>query len=137
MLQSPIGTAAVAYRHGDIGYASLWVPDGERAAVFYAAVLGWEYAPQQEPGRLQVTGTTPAQGVWGGVSHGTLFCSYVVDDAAAAVALSPASEMGPAARHDLGTTWPGYVSIMVWLGRGRQPGVRRGAGGGGRSRLRR
>jgi len=52
-------------------------------------------------------------------------------------AVSPASEMGPAARHDLGTTWPGYVSIMVWLGRGRQPGVRRGAGGGGRSRLRR
>ena len=22
----------------------------------------------------------------------------------------------------LGATWPGYVSIMVWLGRGRQPG---------------
>ena len=36
--------------------------------------------------------------------------------------VSPASEMGPAVRHDLGATWPGYVSIMVWLGRGRQPG---------------
>ena len=36
--------------------------------------------------------------------------------------VSPASEMGPAVRHDLGVTWPGYVSIMVWLGRGRQPG---------------
>lgn len=86
MLQSPIGSAAVAHWHGDIGYASLWVPDGERAAVFYASVLGWEYAPEQEPGRRQVTGTTPAQGLWGGVSHGTLFCSYVVEDAAAAVA---------------------------------------------------
>ena len=27
--------------------------------------------------------------------------------------LSPAREMGPAVRHDLGATWPGYVSIMV------------------------
>ena len=36
--------------------------------------------------------------------------------------MSPAGEMGPAVRHDLGTTWPGYVSIMVWPGRCRQPG---------------
>ena len=27
-------------RQGDIGYASLWVPDVHRAAEFYAAVLG-------------------------------------------------------------------------------------------------
>ena len=53
------------------------------------------------------------------------------------VRLSPASGMGPAARHDLGTTWPGYVSIMVWPGRCRQLEAGRGAGGGGRSRLRR
>jgi hypothetical protein len=36
--------------------------------------------------------------------------------------VSAASEMGPALRHDLGATQTGYVSIMVWLGRGRQPG---------------
>jgi hypothetical protein len=30
--------------------------------------------------------------------------------------------MGPAVRHDLGATGPGYLSIMLWLGRGRQPG---------------
>jgi hypothetical protein len=42
--------------------------------------------------------------------------------------VSPASEMGPAVRHDLGATWPGYVSIMVWLGRGSSTGVGRDAG---------
>ena len=46
-------------------------------------------------------------------------------------ALSPASEMGPAVRHDLGATWPGYVSIMVWLGLGSSTG-----GGAGRWRRR-
>ena len=28
-------------RQGDIGYASLWVPDVARAAAFYGVVLGW------------------------------------------------------------------------------------------------
>jgi uncharacterized protein len=69
-----------------IGYASLWVPDVERAAAFYAAVLGWEYAPGSGPPGRQVRDATPAQGLWGGQQRPTLFCSYLVDDAAAAVA---------------------------------------------------
>ena len=36
---------------GDIGYVSLWLPDVDRAAVFYAAVLGWRYGPGSGPGR--------------------------------------------------------------------------------------
>ena len=73
-------------RPGDIGYASLWVPDIGRAAAFYAAVLGWAYEPSHNPRARQVPGAAPPQGLWGGQPRSTLFCSYVVDDAAAAAA---------------------------------------------------
>jgi hypothetical protein len=45
--------------------------------------------------------------------------------------VSPASEMGPVARHDLGAIWPGYVSIMVPLGSGLAGGGGPGGLGGG------
>ena len=77
---------APAPRQGDIGYASLWIPDIERAAEFYTAVLGWVYEPSHNPLARQVPGVTPPQGLWGGRPRSTLFCSYVVDDAAAAAA---------------------------------------------------
>jgi predicted enzyme related to lactoylglutathione lyase len=49
-------------------------------------VLGWEYGPEGDPHGRQVPGVAPPQGLWGGQPRSTLFCSYVVDDAAAAVA---------------------------------------------------
>jgi uncharacterized protein len=73
-------------RQGDTGYASLLVPDIGRAAAFYAAVFGWVYDPSHNPHARQVPGTAPPQGLWGGQPRSTLFCSYVVDDAAAAAA---------------------------------------------------
>jgi predicted enzyme related to lactoylglutathione lyase len=82
--QAPGG--ARAPRQGDIGYASLQVPDAGRAAAFYAAVFGWEYGPSHDPRARQVPGATPPQGLWGGQPRTTLFCSYVVDDAVAAAA---------------------------------------------------
>ena len=82
--QAPRG--AGASRPGDVGYASLWVPDIGRAAPFYAAVFGWEYGPSHDPRARQVPGAMPPQGLWGGQPRSTLFCSYVVDDAAAAAA---------------------------------------------------
>jgi predicted enzyme related to lactoylglutathione lyase len=82
--QAPGG--ARAPRQGDIGYASLQVPDAGRAAAFYAAVFGWEYEPSHHPRARQVPGATPPQGLWGGQPRTTLFCSYVVDDAVAAAA---------------------------------------------------
>jgi predicted enzyme related to lactoylglutathione lyase len=78
--------AAGVPQAGDAGYASLWVPDAGRAAGFYAAVLGWEYAPVRDPRSRQVPGAIPPQGLWGGQQRKTLFCSYVVDDMAVAVA---------------------------------------------------
>jgi predicted enzyme related to lactoylglutathione lyase len=82
--QAPGG--ARSPRQGDIGYASLQVPDAGRAAAFYAAVFGWEYEPSYNPRARQVPGATPPQGLWGGQPRTTLFCSYVVDDAVAAAA---------------------------------------------------
>jgi uncharacterized protein len=73
-------------RPGDIGYASLWIPDIGRAEAFYAAVFGWAYEPSHNPRARQVPGAAPPQGLWGGQPRSTLFCSYVVDDAVAAAA---------------------------------------------------
>ena len=71
-------------RNGDVGYASLWVPDVDRAAGFFAAVLGWTYAPGSGPQGRQVTNSSLPQGLWGGVAQSTLFLSYFVDDLDAA-----------------------------------------------------
>jgi predicted enzyme related to lactoylglutathione lyase len=73
-----------ALRQGDIGYASLWVPNVALAAAFYTAVLGVEYLPGHGGGR-QAPGLTPPQALWHSDGRPALFCSYVVDDAAAAV----------------------------------------------------
>lgn len=83
-----ISSAAVLdrVRTGDVAYASLWVPDVERAAAFFADVLGWRYAPGSSGQGRQVVGTRPAQGLWGGERQATLFLSYYVDDLQAAVA---------------------------------------------------
>lgn len=80
MLQTPLPAAAPTYRHGDIGYVSVWVPDADRAAAFYESVLGWTYAPQQATQSRRVVGSTPSVGIFGGQERGTLFCCYAVDD---------------------------------------------------------
>ena len=72
-------------RNGDVAYASLWVPDIERAAGFFAAVLGWTYAPGSGEQGRRVTNTSLPQGLWGDVSDSTLFLSYFVDDLDAAI----------------------------------------------------
>ena len=72
-------------RQGDIGYASLWVPDVARAAAFYTAVLGVEYLPGHGARGMQAPGLTPPQALWHSDAGPVLFCSYVVDDAVAAM----------------------------------------------------
>jgi predicted enzyme related to lactoylglutathione lyase len=71
-------------RHGDIGYVSLWVPDVDRAAAFFSAVLGWRYAPGSGPEGRQVEGLRLRHGLWGGVDHSTLFLCFAVEDLEAA-----------------------------------------------------
>ncbi|MDQ6911219.1 MAG: hypothetical protein M3Z84_10645 [Actinomycetota bacterium] len=67
-------------RHGDIAYASLWVPDVERAGAFFSAVLGWQYAPSSGPQGRQVTGVAPPHGMFGEQPRATLFLCFWVDD---------------------------------------------------------
>jgi predicted enzyme related to lactoylglutathione lyase len=91
MLQAPVAAAAAAHgprppRQGDVGYASLWVPDVARAAGFYGPVLGVEYQQAHRGRGWQAAGVTPPQGFWASGDPPTLFCSYIVDDMAAAVA---------------------------------------------------
>ncbi|HYT09692.1 MAG TPA: VOC family protein [Mycobacteriales bacterium] len=83
-LQTPLSSLPMAYGPGDIGYVSLFVPDVERAVAFYAAVLGWTYAPGSGPQGRQVRDTLPAQGLWGGQRRSTAFCSFAVRDVAEA-----------------------------------------------------
>lgn len=83
-LQSPLATAPLPrYRHGDVVYVSLWVPDTERAAAFYPAVVGWELGTER--GHPMVLGTTPRVGMFGRPGRADLFCCYAVDDVHAAV----------------------------------------------------
>ena len=69
----------------DVVYASLWVPDVERAAAFFGAVLGWTYAPGGSARGRQVEGVSPRHGLWGGEERSTLFLCFAVDDVSAAV----------------------------------------------------
>jgi predicted enzyme related to lactoylglutathione lyase len=78
----PAGTGAP--RHGDLGYVSLWVPDVERAARFFAGVLGWRYRAGSGPEGRQVEERDLHHGLWGGQARSTLFCCFAVADPAAA-----------------------------------------------------
>lgn len=77
--------ADASVRHGDIGYASLWVPDVERAAAFFADVLGWVYGPSTG-GTRQVVGQGLHHGLSGGHQRSTLFLAIAVADVDATVA---------------------------------------------------
>ena len=67
---------------GDVVYAWMTVPDAERAAAFYADVLGWQ--PRRRDGSDQFSAAW-GLGISGGAERGGLFCCYLVDDLTAAV----------------------------------------------------
>ncbi|CAN5830023.1 VOC family protein [soil metagenome] len=88
MLSTPVaspGLVAATPGHGDVSYASLWVPDVDRAAAFYAEVLGWRYAEGSAPQGRRVEGVEPPLGLWGGQEQRTMFLCFSVDDVPAAV----------------------------------------------------
>ncbi len=72
--------------HGDIGYASLWVPDVERAATFFSSVLQWRYEQGSSPQGRQVRGLSMHHGLWGGHERSNLFLCFAVDDVNYAIA---------------------------------------------------
>jgi predicted enzyme related to lactoylglutathione lyase len=89
LLHTPLDQLPDLERQGDVGYAWLTVADPDRAAEFYAAVLGWEYAPGHAEGGRQVVGQSLSMGIGRGEPGWHL--SYAVDDVAAAVERARAS----------------------------------------------
>lgn len=83
LLQTPLADRPDTERPGDVGYAWLSAPDPDRAAAFYAAVLGWEYTPGHVPGGRNVEGRSTPLGIGGGGPGFHL--SFAVDDVSAAV----------------------------------------------------
>lgn len=83
LLHSPLAALPDTDRQGDIGYAWLTAPDPDRAADFYAAVLGWRYTPGRVAGGRNVEGQSLSLGIGAGEPGWHL--SYAVDDVAAAV----------------------------------------------------
>jgi uncharacterized glyoxalase superfamily protein PhnB len=77
------GRAESSLRHGDIGYASLWVHDAERARSFFSRVLGWRTAVTA--GRPQVEGQNPPLGINVTSERSTLCPAFAVRDIAEAV----------------------------------------------------
>jgi predicted enzyme related to lactoylglutathione lyase len=82
MTNTETNTPTVPVHDGDVGFASIWVPDQAKAAEFYAAVLGWEFDPE---GR-RVTNSRHHQGVFGGNEHPTTFLAHAVTDLDAVLA---------------------------------------------------
>lgn len=89
-------TRAQTEAQGGVGYAALWVADVERAADFFAAVLGWSYSVS-EPSHRMIAGAglhhgivsleVLPRGLWDDwPRHNTLFLSHGVDDVDSAVA---------------------------------------------------
>jgi predicted enzyme related to lactoylglutathione lyase len=89
------GAVRSGHAQGDLGYASLWVPDVQRAAAFFAHVLGWSYYGHGPEHRM-VEGAEPHHGIvelsalpaglWDAwPRHATLFTSHAVANVDAAV----------------------------------------------------
>lgn len=88
MLQSPVPASVPATEQaqpGDLAYATLCTDDVERAAAFYASVLGWTVGPGSIPAGREVSGTAVPTGLWGGQEEQTLRCCWLVADVDAAV----------------------------------------------------
>ncbi len=83
LLHTPLSELPESQRPGDVGYAWLTVPDPDRAAAFYAAVLGWRFSAGHTPGGRTVDGQALPMGV--GTGEPGFHLSYAVDDVAAAV----------------------------------------------------
>lgn len=72
-------------RQGDVTYASLFVPDANRAAAFFGQVLGWSYGPDSSDDYHRIEGLSLPQDIMRRPGRATLYCCYEVDDAAAAL----------------------------------------------------
>jgi predicted enzyme related to lactoylglutathione lyase len=102
MLTGPVATPVAGIRRGDLGYISLRVPDAERAAAFYAHVLGWNV----DAASHRVTNTDLPTDIHGGAAEPNMFCCYAVTDLADARAAITAAggSVGETRRSEHGAT---------------------------------
>jgi uncharacterized glyoxalase superfamily protein PhnB len=71
-------------RYGDVGYVTLQMPDGERAASFFGALFGWELEPGYQPGAFHIASITPPAGIDTGATDPNVRLYFRVDDIEAA-----------------------------------------------------
>jgi uncharacterized glyoxalase superfamily protein PhnB len=73
-------------RYGDIGYVTLEVADGERAARFYGELFGWQLQTGHEPGSFHISSITPPSGIHQQSGDPDVRLYFRVDDIEAAAA---------------------------------------------------
>ncbi|WP_310781818.1 VOC family protein [Mycobacterium sp. Z3061] len=100
MLSGPVATPIAGIRQGDLGYIWLQVPDAQRAADFYAHVLGWTV----DAASHRVTSTDLPTDIRAGEPG--MFCGYAVADLAEARAAITAAggSVGETRRSEHGIT---------------------------------
>lgn len=86
MLSGPLGAAVTGIRQGDLGSISLRVPDADRAAAFYAYVLGWTV----DAASHRVTNTELPTDIRAGAEPSLLCCYAVIDLQAARATITEA-----------------------------------------------
>jgi uncharacterized glyoxalase superfamily protein PhnB len=99
----PKAQPAERLRHGDVGYASLWVSDAGRAADFFSRVLEWDLEPNDGRWGWAVRGLSLAHGLDPGHADPTLFLCYAVGDIDAA--LESIRSAGGSAQEPLTEPW--------------------------------
>ena len=50
-------------RYGDVGYLTLLVADGDKAARFFGALFDWQLEPGYQPGAFHISSITPPAGI--------------------------------------------------------------------------
>jgi uncharacterized glyoxalase superfamily protein PhnB/predicted enzyme related to lactoylglutathione lyase len=73
-------------RFGDIGYVTLEVADGERAARFYRELFGWQLDPSGPAGSFHISSITPPAGIHGRPGDPEFKIYFRVDDIEAVAA---------------------------------------------------
>jgi predicted enzyme related to lactoylglutathione lyase len=63
-----------------LGYFTVDVPDGARAAAFYGALLGWDARPGSQPGGFHVENIAPPGGIAGGAAAPSVTVYFRVAD---------------------------------------------------------
>ncbi len=53
----------VGRRYGDVGYLTLLVADGERAARLFSGLFDWQLEPGYQPGAFHISWITPPAGI--------------------------------------------------------------------------